>query len=132
MKTHVDVAALPGLVEATRSIPFQWGKCDCCLWAADVVLALTGVDHAATFRGSYDSMRGAQRLLKSRGGLVGLLDSISSLRRAERPLRGFVAVALVPSPTLGVVLGRKTLFKDRDGELVSIPTANTVASWRTF
>lgn len=33
--------------------PFVWGRQDCALFAADGVLALTGVDIAADFRGQY-------------------------------------------------------------------------------
>jgi hypothetical protein len=38
---------------------FKWGTMDCCLFACDAVLELTGVDLAAEFRGKYDSLRGA-------------------------------------------------------------------------
>jgi hypothetical protein len=35
--------------------PFAWGANDCALFAADGILAMTGVDIAAEFRGKYDS-----------------------------------------------------------------------------
>jgi hypothetical protein len=49
--------------------PFAWGTHDCCLFAADAVLAQTGVDPAAEFRGMYVDARGAVALLTDLGGL---------------------------------------------------------------
>lgn len=44
---------------------FKWGTMDCCLFACDAVLELTGVDMAADFRGHYDSLLSAVRVMKS-------------------------------------------------------------------
>jgi hypothetical protein len=43
---------------------FQWGTMDCCLFACDAILELTGVDLAADFRGKYDSLLSAVRAMK--------------------------------------------------------------------
>lgn len=40
---------------------FQWGTMDCCLFACDAILELTGVDLAGDFRGKYDSLLSAVR-----------------------------------------------------------------------
>lgn len=37
--------------------PFAWGKNDCCLFPADAILAMTGVDIAEDFRGKYGKSR---------------------------------------------------------------------------
>lgn len=52
-----------------QATPFEWGKNDCCLFAADAVLAITGEDVAADMRGSYDSALGAARQLEAMGGV---------------------------------------------------------------
>jgi hypothetical protein len=44
---------------------FQWGTMDCCLFACDALLELTGVDLAVDFRGKYDSLLSAVRTMKS-------------------------------------------------------------------
>ncbi len=44
---------LAELVEARRRVPFAWGSNDCISFAADAVMALTGVDPLAAWRGSY-------------------------------------------------------------------------------
>lgn len=49
--------------------PFICGQHDCCLWAADVVQAITGIDPAAQLRGKYNDERSAQRLVAALGGL---------------------------------------------------------------
>lgn len=47
--------------------PFKFGKNDCTLFGADVVLAITGVDLAASYRGKYRSLKGGMKLLKADG-----------------------------------------------------------------
>lgn len=62
----------PGIFEAqikdaTDRI-FAWGEFDCCLWACDVIEAMTGRDPAETFRDKYKSKRGAYGQLKRQHG----------------------------------------------------------------
>lgn len=45
--------------------PFAWGQFDCCLFAADAIQAMTGVDIASEFRGRYDSKLSAFSLIHS-------------------------------------------------------------------
>ena len=49
--------------------PFAWGTHDCCIFAADMVQAQTGVDLAADLRGSYSDAAGAARALATLGGI---------------------------------------------------------------
>lgn len=42
---------------------FEWGKRDCCLWTADILKAIHGVDFAKPFRGTYSSRKGFAKLL---------------------------------------------------------------------
>jgi hypothetical protein len=57
------------LVRERMSTPFAWGTHDCCLWAADCVLAVSGVDPAADLRGTYSSAIEAVRLVDQLGGM---------------------------------------------------------------
>lgn len=61
---------------ARKSEPFVWGKNDCCLFAADAILAMTGEDFAVRFRGKYDDLKGAVKILHELGKSP---DSISEL-----------------------------------------------------
>lgn len=58
---------LADAIAGRQDMPFAEGKHDCCLAAADVIEAMTGVDLMADFRGRYRSAAGAHRLLVSEG-----------------------------------------------------------------
>ena len=51
--------------------PFSWGSSDCCLFACDAVLEMTGTDLAADFRGTYGCSRSALRVFHRAGGGLG-------------------------------------------------------------
>lgn len=55
--------------QARASVPFAWGSNDCCLFAADAVLAISGQDFAGDARGSYADAMTALRVMLERGGL---------------------------------------------------------------
>jgi hypothetical protein len=57
--------------------PFVWGRRDCCLFAADAVLCITGIDPAIDFRNRYTTAQGAARVLKKYGGLEGAAERIT-------------------------------------------------------
>lgn len=54
---------------ARASMPFVWGSNDCCLFAVDAVLAMTGKDHGVGWRGTYTTAAGAVRRVAKHGGL---------------------------------------------------------------
>lgn len=87
MRTRNWQAALSAFVAARRSEPFAWGSNDCCLFAADAVQAMTGIDHAAELRG-YGSARDAVRVVESGGGLA----RIASRALGEPVAPAFAAV----------------------------------------
>lgn len=47
------------------SEPFAWGRNDCCLFASDCIMAVTGEDLGAEFRGTYSTEREAKKILAS-------------------------------------------------------------------
>lgn len=55
---------LSACVEGALHRPFEWGRQDCALFAADVVQAMTGVDPAREWRGRYSTRIGAARILR--------------------------------------------------------------------
>ena len=56
--------------------PLVYGENDCCLFVADAVLAMTGIDPAKAIRGTYNSEQGAAKIIARHGGLKGLIDSL--------------------------------------------------------
>ena len=61
--------------EARRLMPFAWGPNDCCTFAGDCVLALTGIDPGAGHR-DYSDAIGAARSLAEFGGVCGVGDAL--------------------------------------------------------
>lgn len=85
---------LAALMASRRTTPFAWGTQDCCLFAADAVLAITGHDPAADLRHSYTTAAGAARVLAAAGGVAGI-----AIRRAG-PV---VPVALAQPGDIGLL-----------------------------
>jgi len=54
---------LSDYVDETERTPFAYGTHDCLLWVAGAVERLTGVDHAADYRGRYASLAAGKRLI---------------------------------------------------------------------
>ncbi|MCW7541878.1 hypothetical protein OOT46_29195 [Aquabacterium sp. A7-Y] len=88
------------LVAARLRVPFEWGRHDCALWAADVVHALTGFDPGADLRGTYASALQAARVVRARGGLAAIA----------------TAALGPPCPPLGVRVGDIGLVRSGDRE----------------
>src|SRR5438477_1821916 len=70
-------------IAKARALHFEWGTRDCALWAFEVVVALTGVDHADDCRGTYGDREGSMRCLAQVFG-CGLVDAVTS--RLGEPL----------------------------------------------
>lgn len=88
-----------------RSVrPFEWGAHDCCLWAADAVLAITGHDFAEGMRGRYASAADAARIMSGLGGLR----AIASAALGE------------PGPVALATVGDVVLIKNAGRELLAV------------
>ncbi|MDT7836448.1 DUF6950 family protein [Aquabacterium sp. OR-4] len=119
------------LIEARRAAPFVWGGHDCCLFAADAALALTGKDHAAAWRGRYHCAAGAARLLARLGGLSALA---SNAGPQIMPLAAGVGdVGLLHHggrELLGVCVGDVWLSPAAGAGLAAQPLGAALAAWR--
>jgi hypothetical protein len=60
-----DVVYLHQFFTARSKMPFAWGTNDCCTFAADAILAMTGTDIAAPFRGKYTDLASALGAIKA-------------------------------------------------------------------
>lgn len=100
---------LAAFLAERRRMPHAWGTNDCVLFAADWVHNLTGVDHAAEFRGTYHDEVGASQLLASLGGLevlcTGILGEPVSVLQTRRGDILLAAPHQAIGPTLGVRSG---------------------------
>jgi hypothetical protein len=74
---------------------WQWGYCDCTLFAADWVVAATGSDPGADLRGTYFDSIGARAVLHAAGGvdlLVGAKLGALGFRRVHAPHDGDIGI----------------------------------------
>jgi hypothetical protein len=84
---------LDGALRDTCTRPFQYGTWDCCLAAADLILAMTGTDIAARWRGRYRSRKEALAVVKDCTG--------------TRSIRAFLLHALADLPSIPVAYAQR-------------------------
>jgi len=124
---------LAAALESARDKPFVWGHHDCGLFAADCVLAMTGIDPAAMYRGQYTDEAGAVETmyLLSNGGLraawtKALGPAMNNVRMARRGDVALVEIGGVEAA--GVVVGSRVACTT-EGGLVMVPAHRIVAAW---
>lgn len=105
-------------IEAHRREQFEYGRNDCALFAADCIKAMTGLDLASGFRGSYRSAAGAQRALK-RAGYPDLVSLAANFFEEIEPIMaGAGDIAAFDTPdgwALGVVAGERVTVLGLEG-----------------
>lgn len=114
-------ARLHAFVDSVKLRVFEWQAHDCFLgWAADAVLAVTGEDIGAAYRGRYKSAVGAARVMRN-DGFEKLADLVAShlpeIHISEASL-GDIAAIPDDSPfgfTLGIVNGEVILVLRETG-----------------
>lgn len=134
--------AMQNLITDRIDSPFIWGTNDCCLFAADIIKAMTGADIASEWRGAYSSEADLSNLLTSRGfdSFPALIDSIVltwnipsiALRFAQRGDAIMFESSL--GPTLGILADYRVVSIGLDGitfiPLTKIYSDATAKAWR--
>ncbi len=128
---------LAALVAERLRARFRWGRHDCVSFACDAVLALTGADPLAEFRGGYADEAGAEAILVAHGpGLQAFCERLlgrfgcGSVAPPLLAQRG--DLALVPSGnelTMGVVLGAEGVAAPGLRGLVFAPLGTAARAW---
>jgi len=112
--------------------PFAWGERDCCLFCADLVLALTGVDYAARLRGAYHTRREAVLLLRAHGGMEAMVTALlGPARPGAFARRGDLVLAPadgVGANAIGVNIGVSHVMAGHHG-VVTRPRNEARACW---
>ncbi len=108
-------ARLAAYLEPLRTRPFDWGRHDCCTFAAGAVLAMTGVDAMTEFRGRYRTRIGSLRALTRIG--AGTLAATIDAKFVRVPVtlaqRGDLVMA---GGLMGVNWGRFLFAVGREGD----------------
>lgn len=123
-------------ITAARLKQFSYGTFDCALFAADCVLAMTGIDYASTLRG-YEGKFAAARVIAQYGSIEEMLTALLSTPPAHRSTahRGDVIVANIPvangehGAAIGICIGPVFLVPTETG-LVSFPMKRATLTWR--
>jgi hypothetical protein len=127
--------ALTDFAEERRKLPFVWGQNDCCLFAANWVAKLTGVDPAASLRGKYTTAAGAARIIKRRGGMQAMVGKICAghgwpMVNPKLARRGdVVLIEQATGPALAVCMGEHAAAAGPNG-VSMVPTLSALAGWR--
>lgn len=122
------------LTERTDT-PFEWGRNDCLLFAADAVLAVRGgVDPAAAYRAKYKSEAEAKKIISSLGGLAPAVTAALGVHPISNPAiasRGdVVMVQHNGTSALGIVddSGRRVAVMTLPG-VRRLPLASVLCVW---
>lgn len=124
------------------NVPFDWGTNDCCMFAANAILANTNIDIADDFRGKYTDEASAFALITTVTGVASptVADAAAhcatkhGLVEYEHPLmakRGdLVVISNCGALIAGVVHlnGRDVISVSQTGA-VRLPITNIVRSW---
>jgi len=128
VRFHDYPERLAEFIESRRSMPFEWGVTDCCLFAADGVLAQTGIDLAANWRG-YSTAREAAGLIQRVGGLAAFAEALTE-KPVGRAFRGeVVLVELDGRDTFGLVAGNGHWCGPGESGIVFRPMAEALRAF---
>ena len=119
------------LLRARAHTPFAWGRNDCCIFAADVVHAITGHDPLAALRGLYAGKRDAQRLLATLGGYEAAITGVLGPRISsmQATVGDVLLITNAGRPLLAVCNGTSAVAPGPAG-LLCAPVVDVLGAWR--
>lgn len=116
-----------------RTRPFRYGDWDCCLFAADAIQQVTGVDIAAEFRGKYGSRREAYDLIRSVRLVAERVAALHGMQQVPITYARRGDMALIPRArdySLGIVsLTGKEIVVLRSRKLMTLPLSYGLVAW---
>jgi hypothetical protein len=124
---------LAAYLNTHRTSPFVWGINDCCLFACNCVITMTGTDPGKKYRGRYTTQLGATRALKRYGG-GSIKTAFSAVFGPIKPRlnagRGdLVLIDTEYGHAVGVLLGGAVWAVSTTG-LVSLPLNRVLGCWQ--
>lgn len=118
---------LAAFIAGRERMPFAWGSNDCCSFAGDAVLALTGEDPMKDLRGYHNAWEAACIL---DAGLCRLVGDRLERCAASLALRGDVVLAVLERRESLLVVEGDSLVGPGASGLVRIPRARALVAWR--
>lgn len=130
-RLHQWQSALQYLIAERRLMPFEWGRNDCGLFAADCVQAITGEDPAPGFRGVYASESGAQAVLDANGGLEGVAAASFGAEIAPALAQvGDVVLCKIQGRDMLAICAGSHAIGPGHNRLASMPMKRAQKAWR--
>lgn len=123
-------ALLHDYLERSRSISFEWGANDCCLWVARWVDLVTGTSVCDEWDGQYDSEAGALTLMQERGFSEPAAIADSVLPKVPLQYAGRGDIVLHPTGALGICDGRTSYFLLPRHGMTPVPTMMCRKAWK--
>lgn len=122
-----------GTLNEWRRGAFVWGETDCIMATCNHVRAVTGIDPAGPWRGSYDDEAGAQAIYKPYGGVLALFKhgmARAGFQMTDAPKDGDPVVCDVRGVEVaGVYLGnRRVAFMAAGRGCIELP-APILGAW---
>lgn len=111
---------------------FKWGEHDCCLWVANCVLAITGIDYAESWRGKYSDESGAYALIKKGESLTKMVTSVLKTEAINPNYANVGDVVLIVTggkEALAICNGASVLIPSRT-RMVSLPMSSAKKVWK--
>lgn len=118
--------ALSQYLAEVKSIPFGWGTNDCCLFSANWVNQLIGIDYMAEFRDQYTNEEEALKIIEEHTNLVVELDSLLEPSAIPFARRGDIVMY---KGALGICNGMHSYFMLEKG-LFPIKTSRCSNAWK--
>lgn len=124
-------AALSAYIDEMTREPFQYGVSDCLLTVAGAVHRLTGIDHAAPYRGRYRTLTGGKRLI-GKSLLAFVAETFAELEHQSRAVDGDIgAVKQGREWTFGIFVGPYLYVRTADGMGI-LPRSDATRAFRVI
>jgi len=129
---------LSDFIEKVSKQPFEYGEFDCCLFAAEVIKTLAGVDiRTEIIPDRYQGKEEADEVLRKYGGIEGIADRVAE-RCGFKPIpvlfaqRGDVVTGEIKDVfNFGICIGKKIAFSSPSGLVfLNITSKSLKKAWR--
>ena len=97
---------------------FQFGKYDCCIFVADAMLAITGIDHMAEYRNKYTTLDEGNSLLQTVGKRSLYRTLTAKFGKAQKGVYGKKGDVAYHEDCCGLVIGRYAMFIGEKGQVI--------------
>lgn len=125
MRRHDWVERMFAVIDAHSGKEFEWGKNDCCLFAARVVDAMCDTEHEVALSQHYHDEKTALAYIKESVGIAEAVSTYIGEPKDGRPQRGdVVLIHCNDQDALGICVGRFIAVQTTNG--VSYARRDTV------